>query len=218
MDNELTNKVLVEPKNWKNYFGLKKISLVIRMLTLVDIVVLSGLGLVTPIFAVFITQSIKGGNVEIVGIAVGVFLITKSIFQIPFGLIIDKKKGEKDDFWIMFLGYVLFSLTPLLYLLVKTPNQLYFVEFLHGIASAMALPSWYAIFTRHIDKNYEGIEWATYNTTVSLGSAGTAFLGGFLANKFGFDSLFVLVSIVSFSGTMFLLFTRKQMRKGDTVK
>ncbi|MCF7835818.1 MAG: MFS transporter [Candidatus Marinimicrobia bacterium] len=213
MDPESNNKILLEQKNWKNYFGLKKINLVIRILTLVDIVVLSGLGLVTPIFAVFITQSIKGGNVEIVGIAVGVFLITKSLFQIPFGIMIDKRKGEKDDFWIMFFGYTLFSLTPLLYLLITTPNQLYCVEFLHGIASAMALPSWYAIFTRHIDKNYEGVEWATYNTAISLGSAGTAFLGGFLANKFGFDSLFVLVSIVSFSGTMFLLFTKKQMYK-----
>jgi len=201
-------------KNWKNYFGLRKINVVIRILTVSDVIIISSFGLVSPIFAIFVTNTIKNGGVEVAGLAAGIYLITRSIFQIPLGILIDKIKGEKDDFWAMLIGSILFSIVPLFYLIVSTPLQLYVVQFAYGIATALAIPSWYAIFTRHIDKNYEGVEWGTYQTFVDLGAAGTAFLGGFLAHKFGFSPLFVLVSVISLIGSLFLLGVRKKMRPG----
>lgn len=210
-------ETIASEKKLSTYFNIRKINVVIRILTFADLIVLSSLGLIAPIFAVFITNTIKGGNVEVVGIAAGLFLISKSIFQIPFGLLIDKIRGEKDDFLFMIIGYLLVSLVPLLYIFISTPTQLYAVEFIHGICSALTLPSWYAIFTRHIDKDYEGIEWAAYLTLVNLGGAITAFLGGFLAYRFGFQTLFVIVSIVSFIGSLFLLSIRKNMRVGRTL-
>jgi MFS family permease len=201
-------------KTWKNYFNVRKINFVIRMLTFSDIVILSSFGLITPIFAVFITDTIVGGSVEVAGIAAGIYLISKSIFQIPFAAMIDRIKGERDDFWSLFIGSVLFSVIPLLYIVVSTPTQLYLVQFFYGIAAALAVPAWYAIFTRHIDKNYEGIEWGIYQTTVDMGGAATAFLGGLLAYRYGFTALFVVVSIVSLIGSLFLLSIKSVLKKG----
>jgi len=201
-------------KNWKSYFSLRKINLVIRFLTFSDLIVVSGFGLIAPIFAVFITDNIKGGDVEVVGLAAGIYLVAKSIFQIPFGIIIDKIRGEKDDFWFMFIGYMLFSAAPLMYIIISTPFQLYAFQFAYGIMNALASPSWYAIFTRHIDKNYEGMEWAIYSTVTQLGAAGAALLGGLLAARFGFNFLFVAVSIASFIGSFFLLGIYRKMRPG----
>lgn len=207
----------VNKKGWRSYLNLRKINIVIRLLTLSDIVIISSFGLISPIFAIFVTDSIKNGSVEVVGLAAAIYLLSKSLFQIPFAAIIDKIKGEKDDFWAMFLGSILFSILPLLYLIISTPLQLYLVQFLYGITTALAVPPWYAIFTRHIDKNREGIEWGVYQTLVDLGAAGTAAIGGFLAYRFGFEALFVTVSIVSLIGTFFLLGVRKNLKTGKVL-
>jgi MFS family permease len=204
----------IKKKGWKNYLNLRKINIVIRFLTISDVIIISSFGLISPIFAVFVTDSIKNGSVEVAGLAAAIFLLSKSLFQIPFAALIDKIKGEKDDFWALIIGSILFSLIPLFYLVISTPLHLYLVQFIYGIATAIAVPPWYAIFTRHIDKNYEGIEWGIYQTFVDLGSAGTAAIGGLLAYRFGFESLFITVSIVSIIGTLFILGIRKNLKPG----
>ncbi len=196
----------------RNYFNLKEISLVVRILTLSDIAILVGFGLISPIFAVFILGSIEGGSLEVAGLASAIYLLAKSIGQIPIGILADKIKGERDDFWIMLCGSIAYSFVPLVYIVTKTPMQLYILQFFYGLAAAMALPTWYAIFTRHIDKNREGMEWSIYSTLVNLGAAVAASLSGFLAHRFGFNNLFVIVSILSFLGSFFLLIIYKKMK------
>ena len=198
-------------KKQPGYFSVKKINSVIRFLTLSDILIVGGFGLVLPIFAVYITESINGGTVEVVGIAMTIYLFTKSLGQIPVASIIDKIKGENDDFWVMFIGSIFYALIPLAYIFIKTPVELYVAQFFYGLAAAFVFPSWMAIFTRHIDKEHEGIEWGAYQTMVDLGSAVAASLGGLVAYRFGFNMLFIVVSISIFLGSMFLLGVRKRM-------
>lgn len=206
--------MIFKKESWKDYFILKKINSVIRILTISDILMLSGFGLIAPIFAVFITDTINGGTLEVVGIAAAVYLLTKSLGQIPVAGIVDMIKGEKDDFWAMLIGSIMFSAIPLFYLIVETPLQLYFVQFIYGLAAAMTYPAWMAIFTRHVDRNHEGVEWGVYQTLVDLGTAAAAIVGGFLAFRFGFTYLFILVSIISLIGSLFLVGIYKKMKTG----
>ncbi|OGF25846.1 hypothetical protein A2331_04615 [Candidatus Falkowbacteria bacterium RIFOXYB2_FULL_34_18] len=203
----------MKPNNtWFNYLTLKSVNKIIRILTVSDLIILSGYGLISPIFAIYIADSIKGGTVEVIGIASAIYLLSKSLGQIPIATTIDKIKGEKDDFWFLFSGSILFSLIPLLYLIINAPWQLYIIQALYGFADGIVLPSWYAIFTRHIDKDHEGLEWGIYRTLTDLGGAGAASIGGFLAFRFGFSNLFIVISILSFIGTMFLLGIRKNFK------
>ncbi len=195
------------------FFNIKKFNSVIRILTISDVITISGFGLISPIFAIFIVGSIEGGSIEVVGIAMTIFLLTKSLGQIPAGIIIDRIKGENDDFWAMFVGSLCYSLIPLLYIFISTPIQLYIVQFFYGLSVALTYPSWYAIFTRHIDHHREGIEWGVYNTLIDLGAAGAAAIGGFVASKFGFVPLFVVISMMSFIGSAFLLLIQKDLKK-----
>ena len=206
--------MFLKKDNWKNYFTIRKINQVIRILTLSDVLIISSFGLIAPIFAIFVTDSISGGNIAVVGIAEAIYLISKSLLQIPAASIIDRIKGEKDDFWAMFVGSIAFSLVPLLYLAISSPFELYLVQFIYGLATAVTLPSWYAIFTRHIDKKHEGVEWGVYQTFVDLGSGAAALIGGLLAYYFGFNNLFILVSIISFIGSFSLLGIYQRMKKG----
>jgi len=71
-----------------------KINNLIKILTFSDILIVSGWGFVNPIFAVFVTQQVKGGNLELVGLATATFLVVRSVFLVPFGRLIDKKRGR----------------------------------------------------------------------------------------------------------------------------
>ena len=201
-------------KTWKDQLVLKEISPVVRLLTLSDIMIIGGYGFISPIFAVFVTNQIQGGSVETAGIAMAIYAIAQSAFQIPIGILIDKIKGEKDDFFILLLGSVAFSIIPLFYLIIRTPLELYIVQFFYGLATAATLPAWYAIFTRHIDKNHEGIEWGAYRTLIDIGGAISAFGGGYIAYHYSFGPLFLIVSISSLIGTFFLLGIYRHMKPG----
>jgi len=141
----------------------------------------------------------------VAGLATTIYLVSKSLGQIPIAALIDQIKGEKDDFWLMLGGTIGFSLVPFLYISLKTPAQLYLVQLFYGFSTALTFPSWMAIFTRHIDSQKEGLEWGIYYTLTDLGGALTATIGGILAQNFGFQPLFAIVGFISFTGSLFLL-------------
>ncbi|PIR76240.1 MAG: hypothetical protein COU32_03145 [Candidatus Magasanikbacteria bacterium CG10_big_fil_rev_8_21_14_0_10_42_10] len=189
--------------NIHHYF-LQDINPVVRFLILSDTIVMGSLGLLGPIFALFITDFITGGNEAVAGLAAGIYLFTKSVLQIPIAHMIDKIRGEKDDFWLMFIFTLLMSFVPLLYLIIHTPIQLYMVQFLLGFFTAFTFPTYMAIFTRHIDKEKEGTEWGVYFTLTDLTGAALAALGGFIAAYSGFPILIVSVVVVSVIGALLL--------------
>jgi MFS family permease len=199
-------------RNLKTYLALKGINRVIKTLVFSDVLIMGSIGLVAPIFAVFITENIQGGTIEVVGIAATIYLLVKSVGQLIAAEIIDRIKGERDDFMAMFYGSMFISLIYLAYIFVRTPMQLYLIQFVLGMAAAFAFPSWLAIFTRHIDKNFEGREWGIYHTLIDLVSAATAGIGGAIAYNFGFKYLFALIAIFGFMGSGLLWLIKDSMR------
>ncbi len=177
---------------------------IVRCLVLSDVVWRASIGFLGPIFALFITEFIDGGGAEVVGVSVAIYLFTKSIFQIPFASFIDHMKGEKVDFWFMYIGTLVAALMPLTYLFIHTPTQLYLTQFILGIASAAAFPSFMGLFTKHIDKHKEGSEWGIYFTLTDLAGAATAVLGGMMAVSFGYHVLILVVVVFGVIGSMFM--------------
>lgn len=195
-----------------NYFFLD-MNPVVKFLIISDTVIVGAAGLLGPIFALFIEGYIDGGNEAVAGIAAGVFLFSKSILQIPIAHIIDKIRGEKDDFWFLFIFSILMGVAPLLYLYINTPLQLYIVEFMLGVLTAFTYPSFMAIYTRHIDKTKEGTEWSVYFTLTDIVSALFAVVGGYLAATSGFHILIIVVVVMSVLGA-FLLWPIRPYIKG----
>jgi len=175
---------------------------IIKTLVVGDILFFSAFGLVSPIFAIFITNQIAGATIATVGFAATVNLLVRALLQMPIARYIDKKKGEKDDFFFMIFGSTLISIVPFLYIFIETPIQLYLAQVVLGIGGAVANPGWYAIFTRHIDKNKEGTEWTLENVGVGLAAAAAAALGGVLAKNFGFQNLFLIMGIIALVGVI----------------
>ncbi len=195
----------------QHYF-LSDINPVVRFLILSDTVFMGATGLLGRIFALFIEDFMVGGGAAVAGVAAAIYLFTKSILQIPIAHLIDRIRGERDDFWLMFIFTVLIALIPLLYLIINTPIQLYIVQFVLGLFTAFTFPTYMAIFTRNIDKKKEGTEWGVYFTVTDLVSAALAAVGGYIATEQGFPILIVAVVVVSFIGALFLWPIKPYMR------
>ena len=177
-----------------------KINHVIRTLVVSDFFINSGFSVFGPVFAVFVTKQISGGSLEVIGFATAIFQIFKSGLQIPIARYLDKNHGEYDDFYSMILGTSLIVLVPFAYLFATTANHIYIIQAVYGIGAAFTIPPWYAIFSRHLDKMRENVEWSMDSIAIGIGAATSAAIGGILAQKFGFQLVFVIGGILAVFG------------------
>ncbi len=190
-----------------------KMNWVIKVLIASDFLIWSSNQLFSPIFAVFITLEVLGGSVEVVGIAMALYLVVKSIFEIPVGIFIDRSTSEKDDLYTAIIGTVLTAVALFSYNFVTEVWHLYLVQTFYGIAAAISHPGRYSIFTKHIDSSKEAFEWSMYDVFLGLGMAAAAALGGFMADIYGFNSLFNIAAVFTLSGAFLLLTIKNKIRK-----
>ncbi len=179
-----------------------KINHVIKIMVLSDFFINAGFSVFAPVFAVFVTKQIDGGSLQVVGFAAAIFQIFKSSLQIPIAKYLDKNHGEYDDFYSMVLGTSLIVLVPFLYLFATTANHVYMIQAIYGIGASFAIPPWYAIFSRHLDKLQENVEWSLDSIAIGVGAAASAALGGLLAEKFGFQFVFLLGGMLAIYGAI----------------
>lgn len=190
--------------NTRHYF-LKDINPVVKFLIISDTVMFGAAGLLGPIFALFVEDFIIGGTAATAGLAAAIYLFTKSILQIPIAHVIDKIRGEKDDFALLVVFTLAMSIVPLLYLFIDTPIELYIVQFVLGLFTAFTFPTFMAMFTHHVDADQAGTEWGVYFTLTDITSASFAALGGFLADSAGFPILIMSVVLIQVCGSLLLI-------------
>lgn len=192
----------------------KNINKAIKILVAVDFFYNSAFASFAPVFAIFVTSKIQGGSASVVGFAIAMFWLVKSIVQLPIARFLDRTDGERDDFWAMFFGYFLSGLVPLGYLFVSQPWHLYILQGFFGFLMAWAAPAWYGIFTRHVDKWRVSFEWSMESVfALGLATAGAAALGGYAVDRFGFDVLFLTAAFISFTASFGLLFLKKHLSR-----
>ncbi|OGZ19021.1 MAG: hypothetical protein A2175_01695 [Candidatus Nealsonbacteria bacterium RBG_13_42_11] len=187
------------------------INKVIKTLIVSDFFLLSGWGLISPIFAIFLTKQIQGGNLTMVGFVATTYWVIKSIIQPFIAHHLDKNHGEKDDFLFLIIGMFVANLIPLGYIFSSQPWHIFTLEFIRGLAMACVVPTWSAIFTRHIDQGREAFSWSLESTGVGFAAGLAGALGGILASLVGFKAVFVLVSIFGLISSALLLLIRNQI-------
>lgn len=162
--------------------------------------------LVTPIFAVFVTDFITGATLRTIGFTFALYSAAKALSQIPIARWLDAKKGERDDFWAMVFGGAFSVLFPFALLFVSKPWHLYVLHVLLGVGIAFLMAAYYAIYSRHVDKGLEGVEWSFFSVgALTLPSAIGSAVGGVVADMLGFRALFIASGIIN-AGALLLLF------------
>jgi predicted MFS family arabinose efflux permease len=194
----------------KNNMHLMKINKIIKYFILSDLAFWTGWGLVTPIFAIFITQHMAGTALT-VGIATAIYWITKAILEYPFGLFLDHHQGDNDDYLFLVCGTFIASLVPLGYFFATTEWHIYVLQFFYGIGMATSITGWRAIFTRNIDKGHEAADWSLDDAVIGFGTGLSGVTSGFLVYKFGFMPSFIIASMMGLIGVLFLFCLRKDI-------
>jgi len=191
------------------------ISKVIRILIASDFLLQSGWGLIGPIFAIFLTGQIQEGNLTMVGFVAATYWITKSIIQPFIAHFMDTTKGEKDDFKFLIKGMYVANLIPLGYIFSTQPWHIFLLEFIRGLAMACVVPSWSAIFTRHINQGWEAFSWSIESTAIGFAAGFAGAFGGIIASFLGFKVVFILVSIFGIISSSLLFLIRNQIFPKD---
>ena len=173
----------------------------IKLLILADVLVLTGFGLIEPILAIFVKDGLVGGTILAAGLASTLFLITKSVVQLPFSKYIDSKK-HKTGFLI--LGTFITSLIPIFYIFISDVNHIYLLQIFHGIGSGLAYPTWLSIWSINLDRGKEGFEWSVYSTAVGIGTAISGAIGAAIAEFVDFRVVFIVVALASLIGCLIL--------------
>ncbi len=194
---------------------IKSLNKVIKILITSDFLLQSGWGLIGPIFAIFLTRQIQGGNLAMVGFIAATYWLTKSIIQPFIAHQLDKNHGEKDDFQFLVIGMFVANLIPLGYIFSTQPWHIFALEFIRGLAMACAVPTWYGIFTRHIDKGREAFSWSIESTGIGFAAGFAGAFGAIIASFLGFKIVFLLVSIFGLLSSSTLLLIRHQLFARD---
>lgn len=183
---------------------------IIKTLILSDFLLHSGWGLIGPIFAIFITQQIDGGNIAAVGFIAATYWFIKSVAQPFIAHFVDVKRGEKDDFRFLIYGMFLANLIPLGYLFSTQLWHIFLLEIIRGLCMACVVPTWAGIFTRHIDRGWEAFSWSIESTGIGFAAAFAAAFGGIMATLIGFKAVFVLITFFGLFSTFILFSIRNQ--------
>ena len=190
---------------------LGSINKVIKILITSDLLLQSGWGLLSPIFAIFLTRQIVGGSLELVGFVAATYWITKSIIQPFIANQLDKNHGEKDDFVFLIFGMYVANLIPLGYIFISQPWHIFALEFVRGLAMACVVPTWAAFFTRHIDKGREAFSWSLESTGIGFAAGISGAMGGLIASVIGFKAVFLLVGFFGLISSSVLIMVRRHI-------
>ncbi len=175
-----------------------------KLLMLSDIFVLTGFGLIQPILAIFINEGVTGGTILTAGLASTIFLVIKSLVQLPFGRYIDSHTSKMR--WLM-IGTMLMAGVPVLYLSADSIYHIYLAEAIYGLGSGLAYPTWLGLWSTNLDKGKESFQWSIYSTSTGLGTAATGTLGAAVASVLGFSATFIFAGLMCLLGcaTLFIL-------------
>ena len=182
----------------------RNVSRTIRFLILSDFFLFFAVGLLAPIYAVFILENIEN-RIEVIGYAVAFYWITRVILVMPLSRLMDAIKGENDEYSFMVAGTFLIAVIPLFYTISSEPWHIYLLQTVNGLANAMAVPAWRIIFTNHIDRNIVGFEWSMEDVGVGIATASSAAIGAIIANRFGFHTLFFIIACFGLISAFILL-------------
>lgn len=190
---------------------------IIKFLMISDILMFTSFGLIDPVLAIFFKEDLVGGSIFTAGLASMIFLMVKSVVQLPFSRKVDSLSYKRRVHWLM-LGAFLMSITPFMYIFATNIKHVLAIQVLYGLGGGLAYPTWLGLWSTHLDKSKESFEWSLYSTVTGIGTALTAALGAALVQYIGFNITFAIVGVFSLCGCLVLFELDRKKRKVDNFK
>lgn len=193
--------------SFKFDMSLKKDTKVRKFLLITNGLIFLGEAMLGPIYALFIAD--LGGSILSAGIAGGVFALVAGTLTLIVGKVSDR--GSRRLY--VGVGYAIIGIGFALYTLVDSFAKLLLVEVVIGAGQAIYAPPFSALYTQHLDFRHPARQWGTWEAMTYYTTAVGSVTGGFIAYRFGFDTLFALMSFLAFSSALVVLRQRTRSRK-----
>lgn len=163
--------------------------------------------LLIPIIPLFF-KSIGMGTVTI-GIIISLYGVSKTLIQIPFG-IISNNIGDKLT---LKLSLILMSLIPIAYVLFGTSFKAGTIYVLQGAILGIAAPATYSILARTLDPKRRGACTGLASAVFTLGGGiGAAIAGYILAKSKSFNVIFYISALGIFFTLIYVTFRVKKVK------
>lgn len=153
-----------------------------------------------------------GLTTVIIGTVLSFYGISKTLAQVPFGIISDKI-GDKLN---LVLALILMSIVIFLYTLTKNSNYASILYIIQGGVLGMAAPATYSILARSVDEKRRGESTGLASSVFTLGGGIGSFIGGYLVAILGNYRLAFYIS--SFGTALTLIYVMLKIKSSNCNK
>lgn len=174
-----------------------------RILLVSDLLYLLAGGFLGPIYALYVKKI--GGDLLDASFTFAVFMATSGIVVFLLSYLEEKQTLYRKQYVVY--GYFLGVVGYFLYLFVNSPLFLLGVQMILGLSAALKDPSYDALYSEFGKKRLV-FSWGQWEAVDYFALATSALIGGFVAVRFGFQTLLLVMllsSIFSFIVSLFLL-------------
>jgi len=164
----------------------------LKILLIADSWMNLALGMIGPIYAIFVERI--GGDLLDASWAYFAFMITSGVVMMMLGKWEDRTKHKEK---LIVLGYFLGALGCLMYIFVNGQMTLLITQVILGLSVAVITPAFDAFYSRHTTKKEEAFDWGSVEAEWYIVTAVSAIIGGYVADIFGFRTLFTVMFVIS---------------------
>jgi predicted MFS family arabinose efflux permease len=162
--------------------------------------------LILPVFTLYARQFTN--SYLLIGLAFGIYGLSRAIFQIPFGFLSDKY-GRKN---ILFIGMLLFGIFTIFIGFSSNILELILLRFLQGVAAESSVA--FALVSDTVSENQRATALAYLGIPIGLSFVVGIVLGPLLSLYFGYPFLFYLSGALGILSAIFIyLFVEEPKNK-----
>ncbi len=166
--------------------------------------------LVLPVFVLFAEKFTT--NLILVGIAFGIYGLSRAIFQIPFGYLSDKI-GRKN---VLFFGMLLFGVLTFIIGFTSNIYELISLRFLQGVAAESSVA--FALVSDTVSENDRAKALAYLGIPIGLSFVVGIVMGPFLSYYFGYPFLFYFSGVLGILSALFILVLVEEPKSKEMLK
>jgi len=146
-----------------------------------------------PIYALFAEEI--GANLFTVSVLAAVLFASRALFVLLVRFFGDDI-CEKE--YMLLAGFLVRALAWAALIFADSVVWLFVIQIFMGFGHAVGTPAFSALFARHLDKGREIEEFADWQIVSQLMAGVGSFTGGVVVTYFGFDTLFMIMSVLAF--------------------
>jgi len=147
--------------------------------------------LIGPLFALYL-QGFHANPITI-SITWAVFIFFSSLFSYIFSRFGDKIPEQE---YALMAGFLIRAIVWFLYIFTNSISMIIVLQVVLGLGEALGSPSFDTILAKHLDDGHQMAQYSTWRVISNLAIAAATVAGGFVVSYLGFQTLFIIMSIL----------------------